>query len=267
MTASEPAKPVVAGMRPGFIHLIQRCFSSGRPWHDPCEGDGDIPATDAAVLPTVFLRQFADPTSGALAHLVASRPGGEAVVVDPAPGLEELILAVVREQALGLRHVLLTHIHEEGAFVPRALVDSTGASLVAGAKARWAGECRRVRDGDRLDLDGLVVRVIETPGHTPGCVSYLVDDRLFCGDAIGIADCAEPARETDLGLQYDSVTRRVFGLPDETLVYPSHDRRGRTVTTVGEERRANRAFAGLTREAFLTEMSMRAGTGAEWRRP
>jgi len=215
----------------------------------------------------VFLRQFADPISGALAHLVADRPGGEAVAVDPAPDLEELVLAVVREQGLRLRHILLTHIHEDAAVVPRALADSTGASLVAGTKARWAGECRRVRDGDRLAVGALVVEVIETPGHTPGCVSYRIDDRLFCGDAIAIADCADPARETDLGLQYDSVTRRVFGLPDETLVYPSHDRRGRTVTTVGEERRANRAFAGLTREAFLTEMSMRAGPGADWRRP
>ena len=215
----------------------------------------------------MFLRQFSDPPTGALAYLVADRPGGDAVAIDPVPGLEELLAAVAREQSLRVHHILVTHVHEVDGFRPRTLMQATGAGLVAGARAIVTGTCRRVRDGDRLAVGALAVEVIDTPGHTPGCVSYRIEDRLFCGDAIAIADCAEPACETDLGALYDSVTRRVFGLPDETLVYPAHDRRGRTVSTVGEERRANRAFAGLSREAFLTVMTVRAADRAEWSQP
>jgi glyoxylase-like metal-dependent hydrolase (beta-lactamase superfamily II) len=106
-----------------------------------------------------------------------------------------------------------------------------------------------------------VIRVIATPGHTPDGVCFLWHDRLFSGDALAIGGCrpsADPG--ADPGVLYDSVTRRLFALPGETLVFPGHAFHARRVSTIAEERTRNRSFAHTSRDAFIA--AWRRGQGS-----
>ena len=98
------------------------------------------------------------------------------------------------------------------------------------------------------------IAVIETPGHTPGCITYAWRDRIFCGDALELGGCGQAVDETNAGAMYDSVRGRIFSLPGDTLIYPGHDYTGRTVSTVAEERQRNIAFSGLTRDRFIEHL-------------
>ena len=94
-----------------------------------------------------------------------------------------------------------------------------------------------------------------TPGHTPGCVSYHWRDRIFCGDVLELGGCGQAVDETDAGAMYDSVRKRIYGLPGETLVFPGHDYSGRTVSTVAEERQRNTVFCELSRDRFIEHLA------------
>jgi rhodanese-related sulfurtransferase len=115
---------------------------------------------------------------------------------------------------------------------------------------------RHVNDGDTIQVGNLAVKVFHTPGHTPDSLSLYVEDRVMCGDVLliggtGRADFAGG----DAGAQYDSISQKLFTLPDDTLVYPAHDYRGNTHTTIGEEKRHNPRLAGKTRQQYIDLMN------------
>ena len=115
----------------------------------------------------------------------------------------------------------------------------------------------RVAHGARLVFGNEVVRVLGTPGHTPGCLSYLWRDRLFCGDAFDVGSCSAGNREADPGLLFDTLTRRLFTLPEQTLVFPAHPIRGRHVATLGELRARYAPRLQQSRDGFITDMMQR----------
>jgi len=199
----------------------------------------------------MLFRQIWDRHSGAFSYLLADMDELEAVAIDPVPAVAELIFGLLSERGLRLRYVLRTHVHRPDAAPCDALCSRSGACPTIGehAPARVAG--KRMIHGESLLVGHQALRVLATPGHTPGCVSYLWRDRLFCGDALAIRDCAPAVDETDPGRLFDSVTRRLLVLPDETLVFPGHDRDGRSVSTIAEERSFNVAFAGRSRDDFV----------------
>jgi len=205
----------------------------------------------------MLFKQFWDRQSGAFSYLLADMDELEAAAIDPVPGLADLLLGLLAERGLRLRYVLRTHVHRPDVAACGGLCARTAACLTIGehAPARVAGT--RVSHGELLVIGHEVLRVLATPGHTPGCVSYLWRDRLFCGDALAIRDCAPAVDETDLGRLFDSVTRRLFALPDETLVFPGHDHGGRSVTTIAEERAFNAAFSGRGRDDFVSHVGQR----------
>jgi len=101
----------------------------------------------------------------------------------------------------------------------------------------------------------ITLRVLETPGHTPTCLSYVVDGMAFTGDALLIGKCGRTDFQGgDAGQLYDSITGKLFALPDDTIVYPGHDYEGRTHSTIGEEKRHNPRLQ-MDREAFIRFMS------------
>jgi sulfur dioxygenase len=115
---------------------------------------------------------------------------------------------------------------------------------------------RHVRDGDVATLGSGRIEVLHTPGHTPDSVAYRVEGAVLTGDTLMIGTtgrCDFPGG--DAGAQYDAVTGKLFGLPDDTVVWPAHDYKGHTSTTIGAEKRANPRFAGVTREAYVTLMA------------
>ena len=120
----------------------------------------------------------------------------------------------------------------------------------------------RVAHGTRLVFGNEVVRVLSTPGHTPGCLSYLWRDRLFCGDAFDVGSCCAGDGEADPGALFDTLTRRLFTLPEQTIVFPAHPIKGRHVATLGELRARYAPRLQQSRDGFITDMMQRRPRGA-----
>lgn len=199
----------------------------------------------------MYFRQLIDHAEGVRAYLLADADAQEAVVVDARAADHALVRALLAERRLALRWVLVTHCHhrpgETAALA--ALAAMSGAAGVVGGDAALG---HPARDGDTIRFGGELLQVLSTPGHSRDSVSYLWRDRIFCGDALALGGLAAlDGPGADPGQAYDSVTQKLFALPDETLVFPGHDRRGRTVSTIAEERTRNRAFLGRTRDDFV----------------
>lgn len=210
----------------------------------------------------MYFRQLFSSESSALTYLLADPRHRDAVVIDPQPRQDEILLALLAERDLRLNLVLRTHLHAAESHPCDALCRHTGAELVVGAAATCPEAQRKVRHGDTLVFGDEVLRVLATPGHTPESVSYLWRDRLFCGDALAIRACS-PADDPgcDPGCMYDSVTRRLFLLPDETLVFPGHRIDGRMVSTIAEERLHN-PYYNHSRDVFASLVKPASGLPA-----
>lgn len=200
----------------------------------------------------MLLRILHDERSGELGYLLADTGAREAVLVDPRSRDLPLLQALLDERQLRLRWVLRTHQHDglqPGEFERLARL---GAPLVQG---RSGPGVRVVADGELLPFGHEHVRVLATPGHTVDCLSYAWRDRVFCGGLMAVDACPHQPCPTDAAALWDSVTQRIFTLPDETLLYAGHDLRGRAVSTVMEQRRWHPHVAGHTRDAFLAKMA------------
>lgn len=199
----------------------------------------------------MVFRQIHDAATNALTYLLADEDSRNAIVIDPLKTQATLILALLAERNLRLRHVLRTHVHQPSRAECGELCPSTGATLILGKGSPDDISGERVDEDTTICCGPLQLSVILTPGHAPGSVCYLWQDRLFCGDTLLIRNCDCVGPDADPGLLFDSVKQKLFVLPDETLVFPGHDANGRTVSTIGEERRRNPAFAQSSREAFI----------------
>lgn len=216
---------------------------------------------------TVF-RPVEGHANGVIGYLIADPSNGVAVVVDPPPGETELILALLAESRLQLVMALRTHVHAqdmERNLCP-ALCERTRATLViGGVSARTVPPgvgVRQVRNGDILSFGAEHLRVISTPGHTPDCVSYLWRDRLLCGDVFDLGSCVAEDGQGDPALQYDSFTRRIFPLPDATLVFPAHPIRKRRVFMLAELKARLTPVVGSGRDAFIADMTQQRAANA-----
>jgi glyoxylase-like metal-dependent hydrolase (beta-lactamase superfamily II) len=138
------------------------------------------------------------------------------------------------------------------------LRERTGARL---AIHHLANACacsdRSLADGDEVRVGAVTLRVLETPGHTPESVSYLVDGRMvMTGDALLVGTCGRTDfQHGDPGALYDAIHARLFTLPDDVIVYPGHDYKGQTSSTIGRERAGNARLTGRTRDEFIALMS------------
>ena len=201
-----------------------------------------------------LFRQLHDSSTAGYSYLVADSEGGEAVAIDV--GSERtalLLLALLTELKLRLSYVLCTHGHEGETAVAPSITMRTHAKIVAGESAPVPADAR-LQHGDSLRFGDESIRVIGTPGHTRGCLSYLWRDRVFTGDTLHIGGCGRTGGAGgDPALLYDSITQRLLMLPGETLVYPGHDAGGRTVSSIGEEREHNPCIAGRSRDEFITQ--------------
>jgi glyoxylase-like metal-dependent hydrolase (beta-lactamase superfamily II) len=205
------------------------------------------------------LRQIRDSRSRSYTYLLADTDRREAIIIDPVAGQTTMYLALLDEIRARLSHILLTHFHRFEATGATDLQKSAGARLVLGERcaATDAGMTLAVRDGDVVVFGNEVIRCRATPGHTPGCVTYLWRDRAFVGDALAFAQYSAAEQEEiaveDPGVLFDSVTRKLLTLPDETLVYPAHEYSGHRVTCVAEQRDSNPSLTGATRDEFIAK--------------
>lgn len=202
----------------------------------------------------VYFRQLFEPRAHGYAYLLADLDRLEAVIVDPAAGQAALYVALLGEIHTRLTHVLLTHAHGRLAEGAHDLCAATTALLVAHPHSGLERIDVAAVDRAAIAFGAELVHCRSTPGHTGGCVSYLWRDRVFTGDALLIGDCGAPAADDgDAGMLFDSVTRQLLTLPDETLVYPGHDFAGRRVSCIAEQRETNQKLAGTTRDEFVAK--------------
>jgi sulfur dioxygenase len=203
----------------------------------------------------MIFRQLFDAESSTYTYLIADPASRQAVLIDPVIEQLERDLPLVQELGLKLTHALETHVHADHVTASGQLRERTGCQVVAGA---GGASCANVhaKHGDEVHVGALTFRVLATPGHTDDSVSYLLQDRVFTGDALLVRGTGRTDFQNgDAGQLYDAITQVLFALPDETLVYPGHDYKGRTATSIGEEKRFNPRLAGKDRAAFIQLMA------------
>jgi len=185
----------------------------------------------------MIFRQLFDSTSGTYTYLLASRRGGEALIIDPVLERVDRYLQLVRELDLRLVKAVDTHLHADHVTGLGALRDRTHCITVMGEHTRADVVSMRVTEGERIAIEGLSLDVLYTPGHTDDSYSFLLADRVFTGDTLLIRGTGRTDFQNgDPRAQYDSLFNKLLKLPDETLVYPAHDYKGETVSTIGEEK-------------------------------
>src|SRR5437867_1869743 len=224
----------------------------------------------------MYFKQF---YLGCLAHasyMIGS--DGEAAVVDPRRDVDSYI-EEARAEGLEIRHVIETHLHADFVSGHRELAHRTGAKIYFGANAGAKFEHVPVREGDEIHLgDSVVLRFLETPGHTPESVSVLVVDRaagevpkaVLTGDTLFIGDVGRPdllgskmSAQDLAGMLYDSLHGKLLALPDSVEVYPAHGAgslcgrniSSETSSTIGQQRQFNYALQPMAREEFIRMMT------------
>ena len=185
----------------------------------------------------MIFRQLFDSTSGTYTYLLASRHGGEALIIDPVLERVDRYIQLLRELDLKLVKAVDTHLHADHVTGLGALRDRTHCVTVMGEHTKADVVSMRVTEGDRVQIEGLSLDVLYTPGHTDDSYSFLLDDRVFTGDTLLIRGTGRTDFQNgDPRAQYDSIFNKLLKLPDETLVFPAHDYKGETVSTIGEEK-------------------------------
>lgn len=205
----------------------------------------------------MIFEQFFEPVSSTFTYLLACEKTRQGVLIDPVESETARYLAALRERSLSLIYTLETHVHADHVTAADTLRKRLGSKSVVHRDAGAMCGDLLVTDGIHLAVGSLDIEVRYTPGHTNGCVSYYVGDRIFTGDALLIDGCGRTDfQQGDAGQLYDSIHNKIFTLPDDTLVYPGHDYRGNKVSTVGHEKRENQRLGrAISRDAFIALMA------------
>ena len=188
-------------------------------------------------------------------YLVGCENTRKTLLVDPVRERIDRYLAVLAYHALKLDTVVDTHTHADHATASFEFQRLLGVRLIMHRRAPVPRVDEYVDDGDLICVGDVKLDVLYTPGHTPDSISLYMGDRVLTGDVMliggtGRADFAGG----DAGTQYDSITGKLFELPDDTLVFPGHDYRGNTQSTIGEEKQHNPRIAGRSREQYMALM-------------
>jgi len=195
----------------------------------------------------IVFRQLFDQQSSTYTYLVADPGSREAVLIDPVFEQARRDHALIGELGLKLLWTLETHVHADhvtGAYLHQQRL---GSRIAIAAAAGAEGADRMLAHGDRIEFGQRALDVRTTPGHTNGCLTYVLDDRsmAFTGDALLIRGCGRTDfQQGSAHTLYRSVHEQIFALPDSCLIYPGHDYRGLTSSSVGEERKFNPRLGG-----------------------
>lgn len=205
---------------------------------------------------TFLFRQFFDIETSSYTYIIADQQTGDAVLVDPVLEQVDRDLQSLDELGLKLRYCLETHLHADHITGAGKLRQKTGCQVIVPQNPAVTKADRSLVGGEILEVGSVIIETISTPGHTASHLAYLVNKtHLLTGDALLIRGCGRTDFQGgDPGTLYDVVTQRLFTLPDDTFIYPAHDYKGRTVSTIGEEKRLNPRFSvrGATRNEYRT---------------
>lgn len=188
----------------------------------------------------MLFRQIFDNTSATYSYIIASRRGAEAIIIDPVLDKVDHYIRIMNELDLRLVKAVDTHIHADHVTALGELAERTECLTVMGDHSKADIVSMKVKDGEILEADGIKLDVIYTPGHTDDSYSFGMGDRVFTGDTLLIRGTGRTDFQNgDPRAQYESIFNRLMKLPDNTYVFPAHDYKGDTVSTIGEERAFN----------------------------
>ena len=188
----------------------------------------------------MIFRQIFDSTSSTYTYLISSGKGREALIIDPVLEKVDQYLKLLNELELKLVKVIDTHIHADHISGIAELRDKTNCVTVMGDKTTADVVAMKVSDDEIIKIDGINLKALYTPGHTSESFSFLMDDRVFTGDALLIKGTGRTDFQNGNPKDsYHSLFEKLLKLPDETLVYPAHDYKGETVSTIIEEKKFN----------------------------
>lgn len=207
----------------------------------------------------MLFRPLFDPESSTYTYLLADDATRKAVIIDPVLEQLDRDLALIHELGLTLEWALDTHVHADHVTALGLLRERTGCKTALSERSGTSWPDVLLRHGLRVEFGSRWLEVRETPGHTNGCLSYVLDDKskVFTGDALLIRGCGRTDfQQGDARTLYRSIHEQIFTLPDSCEVYPGHDYKGRLLSTVGEEKRFNpRIGGGKTIEQFVEIMN------------
>ncbi len=195
----------------------------------------------------LIFRQLSDPQSSTYTYLLADRDSAQGILIDPVFEQVRRDSALIAELGIELRCTLETHVHADHVTAGWMLKRRLGSQICLSKASGADGAGRYLEHGDKITFGKRYVEVRSTPGHTNGCVTYVLDDEslAFTGDCLLIRGCGRTDfQEGDAGKMYQSIHQQIFTLPDTCLLYPGHDYRGNTVTSVAEEREFNPRLGG-----------------------
>src|ERR1051326_9215987 len=195
----------------------------------------------------LVFRQLFDPQSSTYTYLLGDRQSGQAALIDPVFEQVRRDSALLNELGLKLIATLETHVHADHVTGAWLLKRRTGSRILLSAASGAVGADRTLAQDDVVAFGGRRLMVRASPGHTNSCLTYVLDDRsmAFTGDCLMIRGSGRTDfQQGDPAAMYRSVHDHIFSLPDDCLLYPAHDYRGLTVTSVAEERRFNPRLGG-----------------------
>jgi sulfur dioxygenase len=200
--------------------------------------------------PLIF-KQLFDQPSGTFTYLLADPKSRQAVLIDCVYEQHDRDLSLIRELNLQLLACLETHCHADHVTGAWLLKHVLGSKTVASAATGIATLDRQLTEGDKIGFGNHSLQVIATPGHTDGCVSFVLDDQsmVFTGDSLLIRGCGRTDFQQGSAQKlFHSIKDKLFALPDDCIVYPAHDYSGRTASSIGEERQFNPRIGGQANE-------------------
>lgn len=208
-----------------------------------------------------MFRQFFERESSTYTYLLAAGPERpmasvrEAILIDPVREDAEKYLQFLREHKLTLRYAIDTHVHADHVTALGALRDATGCQTVMGVQSKSECVSLRAEDNQVFQIEGVELRAIYTPGHTDDSYSFVAGGRVFTGDTLLIRGTGRTDFQNgNPSDQYDSLFQKLLTLPADTLVYPGHDYRGFTMSTIAEEIAFNPRLQVQGKEEYVALM-------------
>ena len=204
----------------------------------------------------MIFEQLFDKKSSTYTYLIASNKGREALIIDPVVDNVGEYVNLLNSLDLKLVKVIDTHIHADHVTGASKLKDLTKCSTIMGEHTPAEAVEIKVKDDEYINLDNLKIRAMHTPGHTSDSFSFLMNNYLFSGDTLLINGTGRTDFQNGNSRDaYNSLFNRILKLPDETLLYPAHDYKGETVSTIGKERKLNPRLQVSNVEEYIEIMN------------
>lgn len=205
----------------------------------------------------MIFRQLFEPDTCTYTYLLGCEFTQKAILIDPVSSESESYTQLLEALGLTLIYTFETHVHADHVTAAGYLRDALGSKSVVHRDAGAMCADLLVTDGIELQVGEIEIKVLFTPGHTNGCISFVIEDRLFSGDSLLIDGCGRTDfQQGDAATMYDSVTQKLFTLPPDTLVYPGHNYMGITVSTIAQEKALNsRLGNNKSKQEFIEIMA------------